>query len=57
MASVDLGWAAHPRVRLGLGLSYLRPLRSVDILIAGAEVGSYGRDILLASLGVDVVLP
>jgi hypothetical protein len=57
MASVDLGWAAHPRVRLGLGVAYLRPLRSVDILIAGAQVGSYGRDILLASLGVDVVLP
>ncbi|MBN2573161.1 MAG: hypothetical protein JXP73_01225 [Deltaproteobacteria bacterium] len=57
MASVDLGWAAHRRVRLRLGLAYLRPLRSVDILIAGASVGSYGRDIFLAGLGVDVVLP
>jgi hypothetical protein len=29
----------------------------VDIPIAGASVGSYGRDIFLAGLGVDVVLP
>jgi hypothetical protein len=35
----------------------LRPLRSVDILIADTSVGSYGRDIVLANLGVDIVLP
>ena len=57
MASVDLGLAVHARVRLGLGVTYLRPLRSVDILIAGTTVGSYGRDIVLANLGVDIVLP
>jgi hypothetical protein len=57
IASLDLGWAALPRVRVGLGVAYLRPLRSVDILIAGTRVGSYGRDILLANLGVDIVLP
>jgi hypothetical protein len=57
MASFDLGWAVHSRIRLGLGVAYLRPLRGVDILIAGSSVGSYGRDILLASLGVDIVLP
>jgi hypothetical protein len=57
IASFDLGWSVHPRVRLDLGVAYLRPLRSVDILIAGATVGSYGRDILMANLGLDVVLP
>jgi hypothetical protein len=57
MASFDLGWAVHSRVRLGLGVAYLRPLRSVDILIADTSVGSYGRDIVLANLGVDIVLP
>jgi hypothetical protein len=57
MASFDLGWAVHSRVRLGIGVAYLRPLRSVDILVAGTAVGSYGRDIVLANLGVDIVLP
>jgi hypothetical protein len=57
MASLDLGWAVHSRVRASLGVAYLRPLRSVDILIAGSSVGSYGRDIFLANLGVDIVLP
>ena len=57
MASFDLGWAIHSRVRLGLGVTYLRPLHDVDILIADSSVGSYGRDIILASLGVDIVLP
>ena len=57
VASLDLGWAVHSRVRIGAGVSYLRPLRSVDILVAGASVGSYGRDIFLANLGVDIVLP
>jgi hypothetical protein len=57
MASVDLGLAVHARVRLGLGVAYLRPLHSVDILIAGTAVGSYGRDIVVANLGLDIVLP
>jgi hypothetical protein len=57
MASFDLGWAVHARVRLGLGVAYLRPLHSVDILVAGTAVGSYGRDIFLVNLGVDIVLP
>jgi len=55
--SFDLGWAVHPNVRIGAGLAYLRPLHRVDILVAGQAVGSYGRDIIVASLGVDVVLP
>jgi hypothetical protein len=37
-------------------VSYLRPFHSVDILVAGAPVVSYGRDIFLGSLGVDLVL-
>ena len=57
MASFDVGWAVHPRVRLDLGIAYLRPWHSVDILVADTSVGTYGRDIFLATLGVDVVLP
>ena len=57
MASFDVGWAVHPRVRLDLGIAYLRPWHSVDILVADTSVGTYGRDIFLANLGVDVVLP
>jgi hypothetical protein len=57
IVSLDLGWAVHPRVRIGAGVAYLRPLRSVDILVGEQSVGSYGRDIMLASLGVDLVLP
>jgi hypothetical protein len=57
MVSLDLGYAVLTHVRIGLGMAYLRPLRSVDILVAGASVGSYGRDIFLANLGVDIVLP
>lgn len=57
MVSFDLGWAFHPRIRLTVGVAYLRPLRPVDILVAGASVASFGRDILLGSAGVDVVLP
>jgi hypothetical protein len=57
VVTIDLGLALHPHVRLSAGLAYLRPLHSVDILVAGASVGSYGRDIVLASLGLDLVLP
>jgi len=57
IASFDVGWAVHARVRLAAGVAYLHPLRGVDILIEDASVGTYGRDIFLASLGVDIVLP
>jgi hypothetical protein len=57
MASFDLGWTVHSRVRLGLGVAYLRPVRGIEILIAGDSVGGYGRDIFLANLGLDIVLP
>jgi hypothetical protein len=57
VASLDLGFTVHARVRLGAGVAYMRPLHRVDIQVAGVTVGSYGRDILLASLGVDIVLP
>jgi len=57
IASLDIGWAVHRRARLALGVAYLRPLRGVDILIAGQSAGTYGRDIVLANLGLDVVLP
>lgn len=57
MASFDLGWAVQPRVRLAVGLAYLRPLRSIDIQIAGQSVASFGRDVLLGYAGIDVVLP
>ena len=57
IASFELGWAVHPRVRLDAGVAYLRPLRGVDILVGDRAIGSYGRDIVLANLGVEVVLP
>jgi hypothetical protein len=57
IVSFDLAWAVHRRVRLVLGAAYLRPLESVDILIADRSVGTYGRDIFLANLGMGVVLP
>jgi hypothetical protein len=57
IASFDVGWAVHPSLRLAAGVAYLRPLHSVDILIEDASVGTYGRDIFMANLGVDIVLP
>jgi hypothetical protein len=57
MASVDLGWAVHPRVRMALGLCYFLPLRAVDIVVAGRSVGGYGASVLAAHLGLELVLP
>jgi hypothetical protein len=57
IGTVDLGWAVHPRVRLSAGVAYLRPWHGVDILVAGAAVGRYGRDLVLGTLGLEVVLP
>ncbi len=57
VATVDLGWAVHSRLRLGLAMSYLRPLHSVDVVVAGNAVADYGRNILVANLGLDLVLP
>jgi hypothetical protein len=57
IVSIDLGFSVHARVRLAAGVAYLRPLRSVDILIEDTSVGTYGRDIFMANLGVDIVLP
>ena len=57
MASFDLGWTVFSRLRATLGVAYLRPVRAIEILVAGTAVGSYGKDIFLANLGVDIVLP
>jgi hypothetical protein len=57
VASLDLGYTVHARVRLGAGVAYLRPLRSEELQVAGVTVGHYGRDIILANLGLDIVLP
>jgi len=57
IAFFDLGWAAHTHVRIHAGFAYLRPFHAVDILVAGKLVGSYGRDIILANLGLEVLLP
>jgi hypothetical protein len=56
-ATVDLGLAVHPHVRIDLSVAYLRPLRRVDLVFAGTQVGKFGQDILLANLGLDVLLP
>jgi hypothetical protein len=57
VASAELGWAVHTRVRVSLGICYFRPVRSVDLLVAGNTVADYGRNILIANLGLDLVLP
>jgi hypothetical protein len=57
VVSVAVGWTVHSQVRIALGAAYLRPLRSADILVAGKTVGHYGRDIVLANLGLEVLLP
>jgi hypothetical protein len=56
-ATADLGLAVHPHVRINLSVSYLRPLRSVDLVFVGNRVGRFGQDIFLANLGLDIVLP
>lgn len=55
--AADLGWAVHSRLRIGLGLAYLRPLRSQSLVIASRVVGSYGDNLFIANLGLDLVLP
>jgi len=56
--SADLGWAVHSRLRIGLGLSYFRPLHnSQSLVIVDRPVGEYGAQIVVASLGLDLALP
>jgi hypothetical protein len=55
--SADLGWAMHSRLRIGLGISYFRPLRGQDLTILDRTVASYGSDVFVASLGLDLALP
>lgn len=57
MASGDLGWAVHPRVRIAFGLCYFLPLRAADIVVSGRSVASYGGSVFAAHLGLDLVLP
>jgi hypothetical protein len=56
-ASVELGLAIYRHVRVEMGVTYLRPLRSVNLIVAGNQAGSYGQNIILANLGLDIVLP
>lgn len=56
-ASADLGFALHSRLRIGLGLSYFRPLhKSQDLVIVDRSVGEFGAHIFVASLGLDLAL-
>ena len=55
-ASVGLGWAVHRHLRVELNVTYLRPLHGVNLIIAGNQAGSYGQNIFLANLGLDIVL-
>jgi hypothetical protein len=55
--SADLGFALHSRLRIGLGLSYFRPLhKSQDLVIVDRSAGEYGAHIFVASLGLDLAL-
>jgi hypothetical protein len=55
--SADLGWALHSRLRIEVGLSYFRPLRGQDLMVVDRTVGTYGVDVFVASLGLDLALP
>jgi hypothetical protein len=53
----DLGYAFVRNLRATLGATALVPLRFNTIVFAGQDVGTYGRLILVGSLGVEVVVP
>jgi hypothetical protein len=55
--AVDLGWAVHARLRLTLGVSYFRPVRSQGLMVADKVVANYGDNILVANVGLDLGLP
>lgn len=56
--AADLGFAVHSRLRIGVGVSYFRPLhKSEDLVILDRSIGNYGANILVGSLGLDLALP
>ena len=56
VASLDLGWAVHRHLRVELSVAYMRPVRGVNLFVAGSRAASYGQDILLGNLGLDIEL-
>jgi hypothetical protein len=53
----DLGYVLTRNVRVSLGAAGLVPLRYSTIVFAGEDVGTYGRMLLIGSLGVEAVIP
>jgi hypothetical protein len=53
----DLGYALTRNLRATVGASALFPLRYSTIVFAGQDVGTYGRVLVVGSLGVEAVIP
>jgi hypothetical protein len=53
----DLGYAPTRNFRVTLGPTALVPLRFSTIVFAGEDVGTYGRLLVVGSLGIEVVIP
>jgi hypothetical protein len=53
----DLGYALMRHLRATLGATALFPLRFSTIVFSGQDVGTYGRLLLVGSLGVEAVIP
>jgi hypothetical protein len=53
----DLGYAVTRNIRLTLGGAVLVPIRYNTIVFAGEDVGTYGRVLVVGSLGLGAVIP
>jgi len=56
-AHADLGYALTQNLRVTLGAAALVPLRFSTIVFDGQAVGTYGRVLLVGSLGLEAVVP
>jgi hypothetical protein len=53
----DLGYALAPSLHVTLGAAGLVPLRSSTIAFAGQDVGTYGRFLVVGSIGIEAAMP
>ena len=53
----DLGYALMRHLHATLGATALIPLRYSTIVFSGQDVGTYGRVLVVGSLGVEAVIP
>lgn len=53
----DVGYALTPNLHLTLGAAALVPLRFSTIVFAGEDVGTYGRGLLVGSIGLEAAMP